>query len=655
MVNSLVVIRRSGVSLLLAAALAAAPLIGVSSQASTTDPPRELSIAAIQGTSDVSPEVGRTVVTTGVVTAAYPTGGFNGYYIQTPGTGGAVDIATHTASDGLFVFSVSTASAVSIGDYVRVTGAVSEFNRLTELTVASAAGLVELDKSAVVAPTPATVEFPATDAQRESLEGMLIAPQGPYTVTDNFGTNRFGEIGLAHDTSPLVTPTAIAPYGSADYQAAITRNAALKVTLDDGATTNFLSSANTSKPLAWLRLAAPIRVGASVTFIRPVILDYRNNLWKLQPTSELTPAVAAAVQPATFENTRTDASVNVGGTIKIATFNVLNYFPTTGDERTGCTFFTDRDGNPITVNNSDAPGCGVRGAATEASFQRQQAKIVAAITALGADVVSLEEIENSAKLGQDRDTGVATLVAALNLGGDKWDFVPSPALVPAVADEDVIRTAFIFKKKVVKPVGSSVILIGSPAFANAREPLAQAFEPKHKKDGSKFLIIANHFKSKSAGGATGDNVDLGQGAYNGDRTRQANALLAFADQQKTAAGTDRVFLVGDFNAYEKEDPIVAIVGAGFVDQVAKTGKQTYAFGGMVGSLDHVFASAAADAVVSGADIWNINSVESVALEYSRYNSNVVNLYSADPYRSSDHDPIILGLSAPTDEGGGQHQ
>jgi 5'-nucleotidase len=610
----------------------------------TPEPPVALPIDAIQGTTDVSQQVGHAVTTTGIITAAYPTGGFNGFYLQTPGTGGAVDLTSHTASDGIFVYSSATASAVSIGDYVRVTGTVSEFNHLTELSVTAAADLVQLDKSTVARPAPATVEFPATDAQRESLEGMLVAPQGPYTVTDNYDTNGYGEIALAHDSSPLVQPTAVAAYGSAEYQAVVERNAARKVTLDDGASTNYLSPANQSKPLPWLTLAAPVRIGAPVTFTRPVILDYRNGLWKLQPTAELTPAVAADVQPATFANTRTAAPARVGGNIRIATFNVLNYFPTTGDERTGCTFYNDRDGNPITVANSDAPGCGVRGAATEASFQRQQAKIVSAITALGADVVSLEEIENSAKLGVDRDAAVAILVAALNAKGKVWDYVRTPTVAPAAADEDVIRTAFIFKKMVVKPVGESAILIGSPAFTNAREPLAQAFEPREGSRSSRILIVANHLKSKSPGGATGDNADQGQGAFNADRVRQAQALLAFADQQKTRAKTDKVFLVGDFNSYEKEDPIATIVGAGYLDQVAKTGKQTYAFDGMIGSLDHVFASPAADRVVRGADVWNINSVESVGLEYSRFNYNVVNLYEPTPYRSSDHDPVILGLA-----------
>ena len=51
------------------------------------DPPdptvTERTIAEIQGTGPTSPLVGQNVRTRGVVTASYPTGGLNGFYIQT--------------------------------------------------------------------------------------------------------------------------------------------------------------------------------------------------------------------------------------------------------------------------------------------------------------------------------------------------------------------------------------------------------------------------------------------------------------------------------------------------------------------------------------------------------------------------------------------
>ena len=78
---------------------------------------------------------------------------------------------------------------------------------------------------------------------------------------------------------------------------------------------------------------------------------------------------------------------------------------------------------------------GPRGAAEQEDFLRQQAKIVAAIDALDADVVSLEEIENSALFGKDRDDAVRRLVEALNeaTGQSTWDFVPSPPGAPGTS------------------------------------------------------------------------------------------------------------------------------------------------------------------------------------------------------------------------------
>ncbi|MGO4592821.1 ExeM/NucH family extracellular endonuclease [Leifsonia sp. 2TAF2] len=593
-------------------------------------------IAEIQGTGDASPKAGTTVTTAGIVTAQYATGGFNGFYIQTPGTGGAVDLASHTASDAVFVYGSSFTGTVAVGDYVKVTGAVSEFAGLTEIT---ATGVTKLDASTVTAPAPATVGLPATAAQRESLEGMLLAPQGAFTVTDVYASNQYGEIALAAGDKPLIQPTEAARPGSPEYAAVVADNAARAVTLDDGASTNFLSAANKSKPLPYLSLSNPVRVGEPVAFTKPVVLDYRNNTWKFQPTAELTPANAATVQPVTFTNTRTAAPENVGGDLRLATFNVLNYFTTTGDQLSGCTFYTDRDGNPITVNS----GCDARGAADAANLKRQQVKIVAAINGLTADVVSLEEIENSARFGENRDSALATLVGALNAaaGSEVWAYVKSPSALPAT--EDVIRTAFIYKKANAVPVGDAKIL-DDPAFSNARQPLAQAFKKVGAKDTSAFLAIVNHFKSKGSGSGEDADQGDGQGASNASRVKQAHALVAFADERKAALKTDKVLLIGDFNAYLQEDPIKVLTDAGYVDQVStRTTKATYSFGGTVGSLDHVLASPSLNAAITGADVWNINSGESVALEYSRYNYNVTNLYAPDQYRSSDHDPIVVGL------------
>ena len=98
--------------------------------------------------------MGTTVTTRGIVTAAYPTGGFFGFYIQTPGTGAAnIDLATHTASDAVFVRQTTGTVTASPGSYVEVTGTVAEFAGATQVE-AVPAGITVVDET--VAPVVTT-------------------------------------------------------------------------------------------------------------------------------------------------------------------------------------------------------------------------------------------------------------------------------------------------------------------------------------------------------------------------------------------------------------------------------------------------------------------------------------------------------------------
>ena len=618
-------------------------------------------IADIQGTGDASPIQGKTVTTRGVVTAAYPEGGLNGYYIQTPGTGGA-DRADGAASDGIFVYSPDTVADTNIDDHVEVTGTVSEHYGQTQISV-SASGLKTVDEPAE-AVKPVEDAFPAGDEKRESLEGMLLQPSESLTVADNYNTNTYGEVVLATGEGTLDQPTDVHRPGTPEAKALEAENLDREVVLDDGATVNFLK-ADKDIPLPYLSKEDPVRVGAQANFTSPVVLGFDHEKWRFQPTTRLTGDNAEAVQPTTFTDTRTEAPEAVGGQVSLASFNVLNYFTTTGDQLSGCQYYDDREGNHITVRG----GCDARGAANAESLKRQETKIVTAINKLDASVVSLMEIENSAAFGKDRDDALATLVKRLNeaAGAEKWDFVDSPAAVPS--DEDVIRTALIYQPAEVAPQNESTILDDQDAFSNAREPLSQAFAPKDgtgeiEKDET-FVTISNHFKSKGSGSGPGneDSGD-GQGASNADRVKQAEALVGFAGDQQEATNSDLVYLLGDFNSYTQEDPMQVFYEAGYKDIAAeKTDESTYVYGSRTGSLDHVLALDASDEAdgagtdatafdsVTGADVWNINSVESLALEYSRFNYNVSDLFAPDQFRASDHDPVVVGLFDPSDEGG----
>ena len=629
--------------------------------------PRAATIAEVQGTGATSPLVGETVVVEGVVTGAYPVGGLRGFFLQTQGTG--PEPRTDGASDGVFVFQFGELDPDAVvGNFVQVTGKVSEFGGLTEI---SADGADVVDAGSDFSPVqPLAISWPTTDAARESIEGMLFAPTGAYTVTNTFGTNQYGEVGLAVGTTPLLQSTEVATPGSDEAKAVDADNAARKVTLDDGSSSNFTASSyskstcgerpvpcllNADQTPAYVSTTAPVRVGAPVTFTAPVVVDYRFNLWRFQPTAPvLGPQNSAS--PVTFTNTRTpapdtaDLSQLGRPDLKVASFNVLNYFTDLGDADPSCTAYYDRDSSGDTVRD----GCDRRGAWDAGDLARQQEKEVSAINALGADVVGLMEIENSAKFGHDRDESLSRLVAALNAkaGAGTWAFVPSSAELPSIDLQDFITSAIIYKPANVMRVDQSRALgtASEPgqAFANAREPIAQVFKVKHGK-GDKFLFVVNHFKSKGSPGPFPGDADSGdgQGSSVTSRILQAQALRDWVPTAVAETSTKAVVMAGDYNSYTQEDPLDVLYKAGYTD-VGSTfdqGSYSYSFSGTSGSLDHVLVNAAALKMATGADHWNINSGESVALEYSRYNYHSTDFHDPGPYRSSDHDPVVLGLKA----------
>ncbi|MEV6299164.1 ExeM/NucH family extracellular endonuclease [Actinoplanes sp. NPDC051861] len=576
-------------------------------------------IAQVQGTGAATGLAGATVTVEGVVTADHRTGGYNGVYIQTAGSGGDRPVAAGTASDGIFVYLTSNAAnhpSVAVGDVVRVTGTVSEFNALTQITIGAKTD-VQVCASNTTLPTPVALALPLDESARESAEGMLVAPAGTYTISDVYNTNRYGEIILAAGGDPAHIPTDVARPGSAEALAIKAANKNGRILLDDGRTTN-LATAGIAPP--YFSKDDPIRVGDTVEKFGSSVLSYGFSEWRLQPATPVafdTPAASRTTF--TDTNPRTAAPVNVGGDIRVASFNVLNYFVHFGEP--------------------------ARGAADAAALAKQQEKIVSAITALDADVIALMEIENSVRFeANDPQLALKTLVGALNAadGAGTWDYVRSPAELPGAEQQDYITSAIIFKPGSVTPKGASKSINDETVWANAREPIAQTFTAGT----IDFTVVANHFKSKSASVTpTGDNVDTGdgQGPYNGDRVRQAGSLATFVE----GLGTDKVILLGDFNAYGQEDPLKVLYDKGYSDAHAE-GKSSYVFGGESGSLDHALVTGEFGKRITGVDIWNINSVESFAYEYDGY----APFYDGGPYRASDHDPVVVGLetglTAPVD-------
>ncbi|WP_189248413.1 ExeM/NucH family extracellular endonuclease [Streptosporangium pseudovulgare] len=339
-----------------------------------------------------------------------------------------------------------------------------------------------------------------------------------------------------------------------------------------------------------------VRLGDTATGVTGV-LGYGFGVYRLQPT---VPIEFARTNPRQAEPSP------VRGNVKVASFNTLNWFTTLKS----------------------------RGATTAVEQRRQLAKLVAALKGMDADVVGLMEVQNN---GQ---TAVQALVDALNAEVGAGTYA---ALTHPNPGTDLIHVTAIYKPARLKPVGPA---LSSTDPVYRRPPLIQTF--RRVQGGQPFTLIVNHFKSKGCDeDATGPDADTGdgQGCYNGERIRQAKTTLALID----SLDLPNPLVLGDLNAYGEEDPIHTLE-AGKLTSVTKkfipeTDRYSYLYNGMLGELDHALAGKSLLKRVTGATIWHINSDESRMLDYNT-EYNPPSLYRPDAFRSSDHDPVIIGLDLP---------
>jgi 5'-nucleotidase len=564
------------------------------------------SIADVQGTGSSTPLLGQTVTIEGVVTADYRgVSNFRGLFVQ---SAAPADIAG--ASDGLFVYLNQANPAVSIGDLVTVTGVAGENGGQTQIS-ATAADQVTLVTAAVGVPAAVPLPDSVVGTAREAFEGMLVNPTGNYFLSSTHQLYNFGTLWLSAGALAVKSTETTDAGPQADAIAAANR--ASRLLVDDGYS---IRVDNASHPGDQPFLTKDVIVRNGDKFVPPaksMILGEGFGDYRLEPSIPINDASPAEYKPS-FQTTnpRPATSPSVGGDVAVASFNVENYF-------------TDFGGD-------------ARGAADEAQFAIQKSKVVAGILGLGASIVTLEEIENSIKFGHPVDTSLADLVEALNAqaGAGTWDYVPTPAaLADAAATTDFITNAIIYQPAAVTRVGDSFADVDETVWDIAREPIAQTFDV----NGKIITVIGNHFKSKSGTGA--EPAD-GQGQFNAERVEQANSLIAFIKTiTDDPAKGKNVLSLGDYNAYAQEDPIQALTGSGLVDLLpTKTDNQyTYTFDGELGSLDHAIATKALADSVTGIGVWSINSPEWSDRGYAYPQTE-----PGTPFRSSDHDPIKIGIS-----------
>ena len=230
------------------------------------------------------------------------------------------------------------------------------------------------------------------------------------------------------------------------------------------------------------------------------------------------------------------------------------------------------------------------------------------------------------------------------IGSNVYAYLPVPS-DPAAMGTDAIRMAIIYKPAKLTPVGPSLTDTNS---VNSRPPLAQTFVAT---TGKRFSLIVNHFKSKGSCPTDGSlNTDRGdgQGCWNALRVEQATRSLDFIRQVQTLANDTDVLSIGDFNANGAEDPIFTMQNGGLVNQIERFVRPkgmpySFVFDGESGYLDNVLATSTMSSKVTGVTEWHINADEPVIIDYNT-DFKTQDLYAPTAYRSSDHDPVIIGLN-----------
>lgn len=595
--------------------------------------PTVTQISIIQGSGAATPCNNQVVVIEGVVVGDYegPSPTLRGFYVQEEDSDQDADATT---SEGIFIFNGNN-NSVALGDRVRAQGTAQEFQGQTQLgspTVTVLAHLLIVTASEVTLPVPAADHL-------ERFEGMLVRLPQTLTVTEHFQLGRFGMI-VVSSGGRLSQPTQVAEPGPAAL-ALQTANNLNRLIVDDelqnqnpdpikfGRGGNPLSAANT------------LRAGDTVTGAVGVLTftwagnAASGNAYRLRPIGDLSdsglvPGGTVPVFDAT--NPRPAAAPIVGGSIKVAASNVLNYFLTLDNNQLLC--------GPVGFKQE------CRGAETSIEFQRQRDKILAAVVELDADVLGLVELENTPGVEP-----MADLVTGLNtiLGAGTYSYIDTGTI-----GTDAIKVGFLYQPGSVTPLGDHAIIDSSvdPRFiSNLNRPsLAQSFI--ELASGEVFTAVVNHLKSKGSDcNAVGDpDIGDGQGNCNGVRTAAAQALVDWLASDPTGSGDDDVLVLGDLNSYGREDPIDVFVDAGYTNlgpTFEGPGGYSFGFDGQWGSLDHALASPSIFPQVMGADTYHNNSDEPSVLDYNtnfKSAAQVVSLYAPDEFRAADHDPLQIGLS-----------
>ncbi len=441
----------------------------------------------------------------------------------------------------------------------------------------------------VVNDTPGQLGLPATDLMRLHYSQVYVDQE--LTVSHNGNLGRYGQLTLSAG-GRMFHPnngTCSSPLDSGPRF----------IVLEDG------QERQNPSPVPWLSDEGTLRAGSTVTelagWLEPDTVYMRDSGFDEWPV----------ILPDDFLITDAERPLlapHPGGRLIVAGFNLGNYFTTLGD----------------------------RGARDSRESERQHVKLTAALAGLNAHLIGLAEVENDDGSTLRRLVHGADGLAEVT--GEDWGWLQGEGFARG---SDDITLAFVYRRDLLAPVGAT--MADTHAIHN-RPPLAQRF--RELESGLEFTVVMTHLKSR--GGCESYDPDRGSGCWDDRRDAQVRQLLEFLERDVEPFAGGGILLLGDLNSYALEAPVQRLLRAGFTDLLARFVPQqeryTYVYQpGLAGYLDHALASSGLLGSVCGAAVWHINADEPDILSWSatRFGPD---LFSPDPFRSSDHDPVLVGLA-----------
>ena len=598
-------------------------------------------ISEIQGSGLLSPYVGATVSTEGIVTARKFN---NGFFLQSANDDGNPD-----TSEGIFVFTGSAPPAsATVGNRVRVTGTVAEFLPPSNPNQLSITQLVTPTVQVVSTgeALPAAVELTSADfnamstpGSAEKYEAMRVSVASARTISGAEGnisesTGNASSTGVFYVTVPGVER----PFREAGIDILDTTPlpAGKNPPRFDGNQERLMVRSRGLIGANPLSLDADAEVTGLVG-----VLDYFSGTWALLPDPDAAIVVNGGKQPTAVA----DAGYE---DVTISAFNLLRFFDEINDSNGAATIRAEALDKRLT-----------KGALAICDYLKSP------------DIIGVVEVENLRvlQLLSDRIQATCTnaplyvpyLVQGNDVGGINVGFLVNTRAVGANARVEVLSVEQYGKNTVLNnPDGSTSLL-------NDRPPLVLRARV-HQDNGASYpvTVIVNHLRSLndiesnepgSSGWATaGERVRV-------KRAQQAVFLAQLIEDLQQANPSERIVALGDFNAFEVNDGYADVMGIIRGEPAAEDQVLTYAasplttpliggeelipdpaerysyvFGGNAQTLDHVLVN---EAVVL--DAFDIE------VDHPRINADfgVFNYATPGvPTRISDHDPVRLRISVP---------